>query len=508
MKQKFNSYIKKQLNERQQQAVLQKDGCMLVVAGAGSGKTRVITSRIAHLMINEEVHSDAIIALTFTNKAAKEMQERIGQFTSDTIETPFIGTFHSYCLRLLKLNQELIETPFFSIIDADDQEKIIKGIIQRNNLNKQATAKQFLYQISYLKNQALTPEEQQAYFVKNRMLQEIFQAYEAEKKASKCLDFDDLLHHGLKLFAHKQFKERFQQTIRHILVDEYQDTNVVQHALLKAMALKGKRSLAAQSICVVGDEDQSIYSWRGATVTNMVNFKTEFPKTKLIKIEQNYRSVQSILDIANHVIKHNKQRNPKKLWSTKKGNNRIRSMTCSSEYQEGDAIAQLCKVARGSKKLSSFAVLYRTHFQSRAIEEALLRNAIPYKIFGGIQFYERKEIKDLLAYLRLIVNPFDRTSFFRIINCPTRGLGSAFETIFYERWAQEPFLTFQQVAQKLIEEQQVKGKKALALETFIQIFVDLHATLAPKKALETILKCSEYITYIKDTFDLKDGQKT
>ncbi len=505
MKQKFNAFIKEQLNEPQQKAVLQKNGSMLVVAGAGSGKTRVITSRIAHLLINEGVYTDAIVALTFTNKAAKEMQERIGKFTGDDIETPFIGTFHSYCLRLLKMNQELIDTPFFSIIDADDQEKIIKGIIQRNNINKKVTAKQLLYQISFLKNQALTLEEQVG-FVKNPMLQEIFQAYEAEKKASKCLDFDDLLHQGLKLFTHKQFKERFQHSVRHILVDEYQDTNVVQHALLKSMALKGKGKLAAESICVVGDEDQSIYSWRGATVTNMLNFKQDFPKTKLIKIEQNYRSVQSILDIANHVIKHNKQRNPKKLWSTKKGNNRIRNMTCNSEYQEGDAIAQLCKVARNSKKLSSFAILYRTHFQSRAIEEALLRNAIPYKIFGGIQFYERKEIKDLLAYLRLIVNPFDRTSFFRIINCPTRGLGTAFEITFYERWAQEPFLTFQQVAQKLIEEQQVKGKKAVALEQFIQIFIDLNATLASKKALETILKRSEYITYIKDAFDLEDGK--
>ncbi len=506
MKNSFNTFIKEQLNEPQQEAVLQKEGSLLVVAGAGSGKTRVITSRIAHLMINEDVDSSAIIALTFTNKAAKEMQERIGSFTGDELATPFIGTFHSYCLRLLKMNQELLETPFFSIIDADDQEKIIKGILQRNNIGKQTTAKQLLYQISFLKNQAITQEQQQECFVQNPMLQEIFQAYETEKRMSKCLDFDDLLHHGLKLFADTSFTKRFQQTVRHILVDEYQDTNIVQHALLKAMALKGKRALAADSICVVGDEDQSIYSWRGATVTNMVNFKADFPKTKLIKIEQNYRSVQSILDVANEVIKHNKQRNPKKLWSTKKGNNRIRSMTCSSEYQEGDAIAQLCKVARGTKKLGSFAILYRTHFQSRAIEEALLRNAVAYKIFGGIQFYERKEIKDLLAYLRLIVNPFDRSSFFRIINCPARGLGSAFETLFFDRWAQEPFLTFQQVAQKLIEEKLVKGKKAAALEAFVSIFADLQATAAPTKALETIVKRSEYISYIKDTFDLQDGQ--
>lgn len=505
MNQDLNKFIETQLNEHQQQAVLQKDGCLLVIAGAGSGKTRVITSRIAQLIVNEHVHASAIVALTFTNKAAKEMQERIEKFLGNHSELPFIGTFHSYCLRLLKTNQHLLDLPFFSIIDTDDQEKILQGIIQRNNLSKQVTAKQILYQISFLKNQAITKEEQKIYFIQNPLLQEFFQAYETEKRLSKCLDFDDLLHYGLKLFADESFKTSFQNSVRHILVDEYQDTNIVQHALLKAMTLKDKKCVA-DSICVVGDEDQSIYSWRGATVTNMVNFKQDFPETKLIKIEQNYRSVQSILDVANHVIKHNKQRNPKQLWSTKKGINRIGSLTCSSEYQEGDAIAQLCKVIKGSKKLSSCAVLYRTHFQSRAIEEALIKSAIPYKIFGGIQFYERKEIKDLLAYLRLIINPFDRPSFFRIINCPTRGLGTMFEALFYERWSIEPFLTFHQVIEKLIQENAVTGKKAESLQQFAQIFTDLPADITPTKALDAILERSAYVAYIKENFDLEESQ--
>ncbi|MEX0849553.1 MAG: UvrD-helicase domain-containing protein [Candidatus Dependentiae bacterium] len=506
MKQKFNDYTKKQLNDQQRKAVEQKDGSLLVIAGAGSGKTRVITSRIAHLMLNHDVYSHEIVALTFTNKAAKEMQERIGTFLGPDATVPFVGTFHSYCVRLLKQNQELLETPFFSIIDADDQEKIIKGIMQRANMGKQATAKQFMYQISNLKNVALEPTEREIMFGQYPQLQDVFTAYEKEKRASKVLDFDDLLHHGLKLFDNKEFQQRFQSTVRHLLVDEYQDTNVVQHALLKAMSKKGKTGFAAQSICVVGDEDQSIYSWRGATVTNMVNFKKDFPKTKLIKIEQNYRSVQSILDVANHVIKHNKQRNPKKLWSTKKGNNRISSITCRSEYQEGDAIAQFCTVAKNEIKLSNCAILYRTHFQSRAIEEALIKAAIPYKIFGGVQFYERKEIKDLLGYLRLIINPFDRPSFFRVYNTPGRGLGPAFETAFYERWSQEPFLTFVQVAQKLIEEQAVKGKKALSLQGLISVFNNINADTLPSKILETIVQRTNYIAYIKDTNELEEAQ--
>ncbi len=511
MQQKFNTYLKKQLNDQQRKAVEQKDGSLLVIAGAGSGKTRVITSRIAHLMLNHDVTAEQIVALTFTNKAAKEMQERIGTFLGPDATVPFVGTFHSYCVRLLKRNQELLETPFFSIIDADDQQKIIKGIMLRANMGKQTTAKQLMYQISNLKNVALEPAEREIMFGQYPLLQDVFNAYEREKRASKVLDFDDLLHHGLKLFDDKDFKQRFQQRVRHILVDEYQDTNVVQHALLKAMAKKGttnsgKTSFAADSICVVGDEDQSIYSWRGATVTNMVNFKQDFPKTTLVKIEQNYRSVQSILDVANHVIKHNKQRNPKKLWSEKKGNNRIRSLTCMSEYQEGDAIAHFCTVAKNSIKLNDCAILYRTHFQSRAIEEALIKAAIPYKIFGGVQFYERKEIKDLLAYLRLIINPFDRPSFFRIMNTPGRGLGAAFETQFYERWAQEPFLTFIDVAQKLIEEKLVKGKKALSLQGLISVFASIDPKMSPGKLLDIIVLRTNYVAYLKDTHELEEAQ--
>lgn len=502
----LRSFIETTLNEQQKSAALHSNGCILIIAGAGSGKTRVITTRIAHLITHESTTSDAIIALTFTNKAAKEMQERVQHFLgSHRTELPFIGTFHAYCLKLLKMHPGILNIHAFSIIDADDQEKILQNIIKRSHFNKQITTKQLLYQISLLKNYTFCAEQQKAYFIQNPLLQELFNAYEQEKKLSKCLDFDDLLHYGLKLFNNADFKTQFQQRVRHVLVDEYQDTNVVQHALLKAMTTENMQ-FNIDSLCVVGDEDQSIYSWRGATVANMINFKQDFPCSDIIKLEQNYRSAQSILDIANHVIQHNKQRNPKQLWSNKAGTDRIINILCSSEYQEGDVIAQLCKNIQSTQNLNSCAVLYRAHFQSRAIEEALIKQAIPYKIFGGIQFYERKEIKDLLAYMRLIINPFDRPSLLRIINCPTRGLGEAFETLLYEYWDHEPFLTFKQVIEKLLQTEAVKGKKIDALQQFLHIFNNLDVKLSPSQALQEILKQSKYVAYIKNTYDDEDVQ--
>lgn len=503
---KFQTFVQKELNPSQQEAVTQKSGPMLVVAGAGSGKTRVITARIANLILQENIDPESIIALTFTNKAAREMQERIGKFLGNKKELPFIGTFHSYCLRLLKTNQELLDTPFFSILDQDDQKKLVSGIIQRSNLGKKVTAKNLMYQISQIKNRIVNGDQQAALYQEHPFLQEVFIAYEREKRDSKCLDFDDLLLEGLKLFNNATFKEDFQQTIKHVLVDEYQDTNLVQHALLKHMTLKDKKMFSAHSLCVVGDEDQSIYSWRGATVTNMINFKEDFPKTKLVKIEQNYRSVQPILDVANKVIEHNQQRNPKKLWSEKKGKDRIRIITNSSEYQEGDSIAQLLKIIQKKDALKQTAILYRAHYQSRAIEEALIKNSIPYKIIGGIQFYERKEIKDMLAYTRLVVNPFDRTSFFRVVNTPGRGLGQAFETLFYDRWSHEAFLNFAEVTQALIDEGAIKGAKQQSLLKFISIFHELKATDTPTKVLETVLNRSNYIQYLKDTNELKEAE--
>lgn len=499
----FKKFMNDALNKQQQKAALHDNGSILVVAGAGSGKTRVITARIAHLILNKNVQSHEIVALTFTNKAANEMKERIKEFVENPNDIPFIGTFHSYCVRLLKKNQELLDTPFFSILDSDDQKKLINGILQRNNLQKQLSARNVSYHISQVKNKLADPDQNVEELFSMPLLYEVYCEYEKEKTASKCLDFDDLLLTALQLFKkNKTFKKDFQARLKHVLVDEYQDTNVVQHALLKQMA-KRSNTLAIDSICAVGDEDQSIYSWRGATIANMLNFKKDFPKTTMVKIEQNYRSVQPILDIANKVIEYNTQRNPKKLWSEKKGTDRIRMLTCMSEYQEADALCQCVITAHKKETKKSIAILYRTHAQSRAIEEALLKNSIPYKIIGGIQFYERKEVKDILAFLKLIVNPFDRTSLFRILNTPTRGLGKKFEQEFYELWHNEPFMNFLDVAKKMQEKE--GKKKAESIGQFITIFDSFDAQSKPSAATKEIIKRSGYLTYLKNTYDTEDA---
>lgn len=484
--QTFNDFLENNLNANQLKAVKQTNGTLLVIAGAGSGKTRVITARIANLMLNEGAAASSIIALTFTNKAAKEMKSRITSWLQDKNEIPFVGTFHSFCLRLLKSNSHLLEIPRFSILDDDDQKKILADIIKHNNLNKKITPDQLSFQISTLKNNLALGNA--AFGFENQMLQELYLAYEAQRKASKCFDFDDLIIETLKLFKNnKSFKQAFQHAIKHVLVDEYQDTSAIQHALLKQIAqseeLKDKQ-LVIESLCVVGDEDQSVYSWRGANVDNIVFFTKDFPKAITIKIEQNYRSVKPILDIANKVISNNKNRNPKVLWSDKQATNRVSATSCTSEYQEGEMIANLVEIVRKQKKYNSMAVLYRAHYQSRAIEEALIKHSIPYKIIGGIQFYERKEIKDLLAYLKLMVNPYDRVSFFRVVNCPPRRLGDKFEDEFYNLWEQQPLLNFKEVAQKLISEKTLVKTKEDALLNFITLFENYDlATQATSKII-------------------------
>ena len=499
----FKNFFEQSLNPEQQKAVAQKTGSLLVIAGAGSGKTRVITSRIINLIVNENIPPQAIIALTFTNKAALEMKERIMHFLERQAEKTFIGTFHSYCLYLLRTNTHLLPYTQFSILDADDQQQILHGIIKRNSLQKKITAKNLGYQISIRKNSSL----EQSSAPHDSVFEELYRAYEQEKTLSKSLDFDDLLLEVLKLFNNNSiFKNQFHQKIRHILVDEYQDTNTIQHSLLKHMALASENELSVDSLCAVGDEDQSIYSWRGATVANIMHFKKDFPDTVLIKIEQNYRSVEPILNIANHVIQNNTQRNPKTLWSNRKASDRACVLTCLSGYQEGEAIAQALKAMQESKKFNSLAVLYRAHYQSRIVEEALLRNSIPYKIIGGIQFYERKEIKDILAYLRLAVNPFDRVSFFRVVNIPARGLGEKFEQEFHIAWHQEPLLTFHEIIQQLIEAEVLTGKKAQSLKDFSKIFKKITYTDKPTHCINHIIFETEYYHYLKDTFEQQEAE--
>ncbi|HSC25461.1 MAG TPA: UvrD-helicase domain-containing protein [Candidatus Babeliales bacterium] len=506
MRDSFNNFLHNNLNESQKKAVHHEHGAVLVIAGAGSGKTRVITARITHLILNKNIHASSIVALTFTNKAATEMKERITSFLGNQVNLPFIGTFHSYCVQFLKKHQEYLSNPFFSIIDTDDQHKMIGGILQRNGLQKQFTPKNVAYQISQLKNHTNNPDQPATEYLQHQTLVDIFNAYETEKKASKALDFDDLLLETLRLLKKNNvIKNRFQEKIRHVLVDEYQDTNLVQHELLKEMGLSDN-VLAIDSVCAVGDEDQSIYSWRGATVTNMANFKSVFPDTHIITIEQNYRSVQQILTIANNSIENNSSRTPKKLWSEKQGTNRVYKLTCLTEYQEARAISQLLLVAKEKYGLNNVGILYRTHTQSRALEEALLKDSIPYRIIGGIQFYERKEIKDLLAYLKIIANPFDRTSFFRIINVPARGFGDKFEELFYTHWNNEPFATWQDIIQQLTSNNNLGKTKTDALQSFAAILQGLEPMNLTSKALDQIIIRAGYLSYIKNNDEPQEAQ--
>lgn len=506
-KELFQHFLQTQLNEPQRKAVEKTHGSLLVIAGAGSGKTRVITARITNLIINHNVDPRSIVALTFTNKAAKEMQERVGKFLPNQQLLPTVATFHSYCLQLLKTHQRLLPFDNFVIMDAADQQKLIGTILKKHELEKRVNLKQMLYTISSYKNRNATGTDfDDTDSASIYRFHDIYNMYEQEKRQSKCLDFDDLLVYALKLFQeNKEFKARFQATVRHVLVDEYQDTNTIQNELLRHMVLNAGQSLAVESICAVGDEDQSIYSWRGATIENILKFHKDFGHTEVIKIEQNYRSTQHILDIANHVITNNSSRNHKNLWSDKKESHKTIIFECNSEFQEADMISALVQTVQKHESLQSIAILYRTHYQSRVLEEAMLKANIPYKIIGGIQFYERKEIKDLLSYVRFFFNPFDRISFSRIINCPTRGLGQKFEEEFDELWNMNPFSNGLDIA-KIMLEQKLTATKHQALNNFRNLFINMPADITPLMALKEIIEKIHYINYLDDTFEKAEAQ--
>ncbi|MDP3788264.1 MAG: 3'-5' exonuclease [Candidatus Chromulinivorax sp.] len=506
-KEQFQHFLQTQLNEPQRKAVEKTTGSLLVIAGAGSGKTRVITARITNLIVNHGVDPRSIVALTFTNKAAKEMQERVGKFLLHQQQLPTVSTFHSYCLQILKTHQRLLPFENFVIMDSADQQKLVGTILKKHELEKRVNLKQILYTISSYKNRNATGTDfDDADSASIYRFHDIYNAYEQEKRLSKCLDFDDLLVYTLKLFQeNKEFKARFQATIRHVLVDEYQDTNTIQNELLRHMALDAGQKLTIDSICAVGDEDQSIYSWRGATIENILKFSKDFGTAETIKIEQNYRSTQHILDIANHVITNNSARNHKNLWSDNKETQKTIIFECNSEFQEADMISALVQTVHQHESLQSIAILYRTHYQSRVLEEAMIKANIPYKIIGGIQFYERKEIKDLLSYLRFFFNPFDRISFSRIINCPTRGLGAKFEEEFDELWSMNPFSSGLDIT-KMMLEQKLTATKHQALNSFRNLFINMPEDITPIMALKEIIEKTHYIDYLDDNFEKAEAQ--
>ncbi len=505
--QSFEQFIEKNLNSEQKKAVTSVNGSYLVIAGAGSGKTRVITARITNLILQHNVEPSSIVALTFTNKAAQEMQHRIQTFLPHLRTKPYIATFHAYCLMLLKKNRHLLNNEIFMVIDAHDAQKLLSSILKERGLERLFNAKQLLSMFSTIKlSQLLKTELPEWNMHHTQHFIELYNAYEQQKKLSNYLDFDDLLYTTFKLFSSDEtFKQKHMQHHRHILIDEYQDTNTIQHELLKQMTLIDN-TIAIDSVCAVGDEDQSIYSWRGATVQNILDFNKEFAHTKIIKLEQNYRSTQNILDVANNVIKHNTNRNHKQLWSSNVFHHKPLILECLSDLQEASIIAQLINILNKKEKRSESAILYRTHYQSRVLEEALLKESIPYKIIGGIQFYERKEIKDMLAYLRLCINPYDRISFFRVINCPLRGFGEKFEEIFLQIWNQNPLSTFQEIIKIILDQDLVSNKQKTALQEFKELFENIPDENVTK-ILEYFIRQINYISYLIDSHEKREAEE-
>ncbi|MCT4698949.1 ATP-dependent helicase [Tenacibaculum haliotis] len=426
----MNTYLE-QLNEPQRAAVLQKDGPMIIIAGAGSGKTRVLTYRIAHLM-KEGVDSFNILSLTFTNKAAREMKERIGGVVGySEAKNLWMGTFHSVFSRILRSEADRLGYPSnFTIYDTQDSVRLISAIIKEMNLDKDRyKPKQILSRISSFKNSLITVR---AYF-NNSDLQEadleasrpkvgdIYKAYVERCFKAGAMDFDDLLLRTNELLT--RFPEvlaKYQSRFKYIMVDEYQDTNHSQYLIVRALADR------FQNICVVGDDSQSIYSFRGANINNILNFQKDYPDVKTFKLEQNYRSTSNIVEAANSVIDKNKTKLDKEVWTANDPGESIKVMRTISDGEEGRFVAQSIWENKMNHQLTndSFAILYRTNAQSRAMEDALRKKDIKYKIYGGISFYQRKEIKDLLSYLRMLINPNDEEALKRIINYPARGIGA------------------------------------------------------------------------------------
>lgn len=412
------------LNEQQQEAVFCTDGPLLLLAGAGSGKTRVLTHRIAYL-IEQGVNPYHIMAITFTNKAAREMRERVDALVGYGAEHIWVSTFHSTCVRILRRHiDKLGYGNSFTIYDADDQKSLIRQICKQYKIDtKMMPERSILNAISSAKDEFITPSEYEMkyqYDFRKKKIAEIYKEYQKQLRANNALDFDDLIFKTVELFQfHPEVLDDYQERFRYIMVDEYQDTNTIQFQLVSMLARK------YQNLCVVGDDDQSIYKFRGANVKNILNFENVFPEAVTIKLEQNYRSTKNILNAANEVIKNNKGRKQKKLWTENDEGDLIEFHQFGTEYEEArQIIEEIEKLSREGFEYKNMAVLYRTNAQSRVFEESFMIKNIPYRIVGGTNFYQRKEVKDLICYLKSVDNGMDDLAVRRIINVPRRGIGA------------------------------------------------------------------------------------
>jgi DNA helicase II / ATP-dependent DNA helicase PcrA len=462
--------LRKALNPAQWEAVSHEKGALLILAGAGSGKTRVLTFRIAYLVAYAGVDPHAILALTFTNKAAREMRHRVEALLGSRAAGTWIGTFHGTCLRILRSHSGLLRVgPDFSVYDGDDQRKLALAVFAELGLDpRRFNAQGLLHRIQRAKDEGHGPGDLEG--VKGNpytaAVHSFYAAYEAKLRAARALDFGDLLLETLRLFQnHPEVAEHYRRRFSHLLIDEYQDTNRVQYLLAREVA-RGSGNL-----CVVGDDDQSIYRWRGADLRNILSFEKDYPGAKIVTLEQNYRSTQSILTAASTLVAHNLGRHPKVLWTERLGGEPVSVHAAPTEEDEARWVAQTIRAAvdaEGGLHYSDIAVLYRMHALSRPFEEAFLQHRIPYVVYGGLRFYDRKEVKDALAYLRVLLNPDDPVSLGRILNVPARGIGkTTLDRILGE--AREQGLGIWQALERTVSEGLLATRQARALATFASL---------------------------------------
>ncbi|MCM3798711.1 DNA helicase PcrA [Caldibacillus thermoamylovorans] len=482
------------LNKEQQQAVKTTEGPLLIMAGAGSGKTRVLTHRIAYILLEKGVNPYNILAITFTNKAAREMKERINGILGGAADEIWISTFHSMCVRILRRDIDRIGiNRNFTILDTTDQLSVIKGILKDKNIDsKKFDPRGILSAISSAKNELIDAKQYGKYtgnYFEN-IVSDVFEEYEKRLLKNHSLDFDDLIMKTIQLFKRvPEVLEYYQRKFQYIHVDEYQDTNKAQYQLVHLLAAR------FQNLCVVGDSDQSIYGWRGADIANILSFEKDYPNAKVILLEQNYRSTKNILQAANHVISNNVKRKPKNLWTDNEKGEKIQYYRADTEQGEALFVTGKIKelVETKQRKFSDFAILYRTNAQSRAMEEMLVKANIPYTIVGGTKFYDRKEIKDLLAYLRLVANLDDDISFVRIINVPKRGIGATSLDRIAQYALQNEMSMFRALGE--VERIGLSAKAMKACREFYQMLSGLNQMqeyLSVMELTEEIIKRTEY----------------
>lgn len=495
----------KGLNDEQKRAVVTTEGPLLIQAGAGSGKTKTLTHRIAYLISTRKASAYNILAVTFTNKAAREMRERVavllGEDPDNRSFMPYMGTFHSICVRILRQDGEKVGIPkSFVIWDESDRTAAIKRACKELAVDEKSyPAKVIASMISNAKNDLVTPEEfaNRESSPIERTVAQVYPLYERALREAAALDFDDLIGRTVDMLAtQEEIRQKWQKRFRYIMIDEYQDTNAAQYKLVRMMTNK------SNNIAVVGDDWQSIYSWRGADFRNILNFEKDYPNATVIKLEQNYRSTKAILDAAHTIITKNKQRSDKKLWTAAGSGMAVQMLQVANERAEGEAIVRRIRngVDSGFRKYSHYAVLYRTNAQSRSVEETFIHYGIPYRIVGGQRFYDRKEIKDLMAYLRLIYQPEDRASFQRVVNTPARGVGPKSVENFFT-WKQANRLTlFDAVTQiencELLTDRAIKGISELG--DLLSTLRDLMDDTPPGGIIDSVIRRLDYYNIVND----------